>query len=477
MIPVGLIAGLLVYAIQSRRKATGTATAASSDGTGVLYAIVITVGFFVLFPLIATATGSPGIGAAAALWGVTVGGHFTAWRICRPLRLRFLGRLFLRLGPHSTAGKMHGRLLVYDAAFGHGKLSLVAQADPWSTCASALYAEQAGNPREASRWIDGLLAVPLGPSLPGSLRRHGGELLAEAAAARGDWAETARRASFGRGRGARFWRLVARAHLQGDVSPAVLCCAFLLAPQRKSRRRWLEAALARPRQGPAEPFGPVDGRGGPWKRHLQRLQEAAQGKQPSLPAVLEVARLWDEALAPAGAAQFQARGLELGNARPAQTFSRLRDEIVADLTTLARGTRGSWPEGPRHGLVAELYLRLHDEGAEAIDAIARTRRADKRGDLGYALDEWRLWLRFRAATEELASRFGESALRNAWYGGAQLAAWNWPCHLLDLHGKKSAWACHVMFRWATEIAERCGDDEAARVNRKNSAVALQQASA
>jgi hypothetical protein len=192
--------------------------------------------------------------------------------------------------------------------------------------------------------------------------------------------------------------------------------------------------------------------------------------------VLAVAHRWEEPLSPAGEARFRARGLELGSTRAPETFATLRRSIIAELTLVARIAHGTWHAGDEGetAIAAELYARLADETFERIESIARRRRYKKLDDLGTPLDEWRLWILFREATEKLAARFGDEELKTAWYGGAQLAAWNWPCHLLERYGDKAAWACHVMFRWTTEMAERCGDEEAATVNRRNALTAQQR---
>ncbi len=478
MIPAGIIGAAIAAALRKRKAPPTAQNRSELDGVAAVkaafYALAIMLGLAWTRPGFFLLEDSRGgfrvltLGAFAG-WCATIAPHWFAWRVCRPLGLRRVGDLALRLAAHAYPGQKQGRRRLFAVALGATppRLKTPPGVDAWTACTAVLEAEKRGDAAAAALFADGLLAVAPERTLSRGVRRIGADLVARAAAARGDWPEAARRASLGRGRGARFLRLLARRHLRGDVPRALLWSAWLLAPERRANLRLLEAA------SPAaiEPRAPA---GAPHRIHLELLRRAARGEEIRLRDVVALAAAWGDALAPTRAAAFRARALELGSRRSLETFEELRRSILADLVAVARRARGPWPASELAGLAPELRDALHDDAFETIVAIAGPRRGARSAVGADPLEEWRLWLVFRDANERLATRFGEEALRQAWYATAQLAAWNWPCRLLEVHGKTSAWACHVMFRWTTEMAERCGDEEAARVNAKNAEIARQR---
>jgi len=80
------------------------------------------------------------------------------------------------------------------------------------------------------------------------------------------------------------------------------------------------------------------------------------------------------------------------------------------------------------------------------------------------------WLRFRESVERLEALAGRESLQTAWHDGVEFAAWNWPYELEKAQGPRATWACHVMYVWVAELAEKVGDEEAARVNRNNAKI-------
>jgi hypothetical protein len=478
VVPVGAIAALIVSAMRaSHRKGSLPAArvpATSIHGPGVLKSLGLAIAWAIVLAIVPI-TVPLWFLLLSCLWLATMGLHWIAWGVCYPWRLWRAGRAVLWLAPHTYKNHEVGRLALWSAA--RGESVATGAIDGWMACAAVLEAERSRRFDEARALVDALLAVSLGEVLPSSVRVRGIVPIAQAAADRGDWPEALRRASLGRGRAARFLRLAARAHVVGDVRSSWLWAAWGLAPARVERYAMLRTALQAqlPTTRPAVPT-PVAAADGPWTCHVRGLGRAASGDEMSLADVIALARLWEAPLAPAGEALFRARSLELGSMRSQETFRTLQASLATELAVMARGARGVWPAelDGEPAMVLDLYGRLADESFEAVDVLARTRRHKKLEDLGPPLDEWRRWSRFRAAVEALAIRFGEDELKTAWYGGAQLAAWNWPCHLLEKYGEKAAWACHVMFRWTTEMAERCGDDEAATVNRRNAQTARQR---
>jgi hypothetical protein len=482
VVPVGAIAALIVLAMRAGNKGGGaSATPRSSSagstavhGPGLLKWIVVT-GAWAFGLAMVPFTVPGGLAFVSCLWVGTWGLHWLAWCVCHPFGLWRVGRAVLWLAPHLRRNHEVGRMALWSAV--RGWSFSAAAVDGWIACAAVMEAERARRFADAAALVDALLAVSLREVLPSSVRVRAIPVIAQAAADRGDWSEALRRASLGRGRAARVVRLAARAHVVGDVRPAPLWAAWAMAPGRIRRYAMLRSALLpRPHEPRVNPPVRPDALDGPWTWHVRLLGRAAAGDEVALSDVIALARLWDGPLAPAGEALFRARGLELGSTRAQETFGTLRTTVTAELAVMARAARGAWPKDldGEADMVLDLHARLGDESFEAVSAIARTRRYKRLEDLGSPLEEWYRWVRFRAALDALATRFGEDELKTAWYGGAQLAAWNWPCHLLEKYGEKAAWACHVMFRWTTEVAERCGDEEAATVNRRNAQTARQR---
>jgi hypothetical protein len=478
LMPYGAIIWLVFRLLQRSSGSPPAPDPNAVSGVDVVKVIIYFVAALVVFGIVDPGGTLFPLGLAALVWIPTVALHWLAWRVCQPLRLRRLGTAALWLAPHRVPRQSVGRRLVFSTSLGR---PIPARAtnrfdewplplNAWLVCAAVLEAEHAGNEREAAAQVDGLLATPIEGSLGSSVRRVGIELITHAAARRRDWREAARRASLGRGRGPRFLRLVARSHIVGDVHPALLSLAWILAPSRIRNWALLRGALGPSvrRVTPPLPEGP------PWRRHVDLLERAASGEPVELATVVEVSRSWDALLSGVEQARFRARALELGSARSQETFERLRAGVLDDLLSVAASARGAWPGTPKAGgLPFHIYSQLNTEAYDAVDAVARTRRQGK-VQLDPLRDEWRLWVRFRAALHRLADRFGEDVLRSTWYGGAQNAAWNWPCQVLRVYGAQGAWLSHIMFQWTTEMAKRCRDEEATRVNEKNIQIARQQ---
>jgi hypothetical protein len=481
MIPVVPIVWILWYLARKggSPRLEPAATTSAADALELLKSL-----FYVgVWCVVLSVFGPPGPGTAlAAAYLGTAFPHHLAWRVCHPLRLVRTGHALLWLAPHWRARRRRGALIVHDTSLGRplsaalpAKQAAAPLLDAWTVCGAVLAAEHAGSPREAAALVDGLMGTFPGRCLGHGVRGRGVDLMASAAAERGDWPEVARRASLGRGGGPRFLRLVARAHLVGDVSRTMLRLAWVLSPGRFRRRHLLAAALgAAPLHTPRSAADDTR----PWSAHLEALDRAARGEPIELRRLAEIARGWDAVLGGEEEARFRARALALGSTRSAETLDRLRESLVADLVSASASASGAWPAAEGDGrLASALRERLVDQVYEVLSRHSHNGNSKAKADIGAPLDEWREWLQLRGALDRLGDRFGEEALRGAWYGGAQLVAWNWPCRLLDVHGDRGAWACHMMFQWTAETARRCHDKEAARVNEKNTAVALQRVAA
>jgi hypothetical protein len=319
----------------------------------------------------------------------------------------------------------------------------------------------------------GLTNLPAKPRLPHLVARVGFDLLAFAAYRRRDWPAVLQRASLGRGRGCRFLRLLARAHLRGDVPAAWLWLAWSVAPRRLRMWAAVKAALAPTTdRGVSRDAPPAHS---PWGFHVRSLNRVANGERIERRFLLHLARLWDGPLDAGGLARLRARALELGVVDPETAVQAVRTELLEDLDALASVAVGQWPPGSSAlsgsvstAMLGEAEGRLHGD----LEPWTKPYRGQQEVEIRYPLAEWERWLTFQEDIGRIEEALGEDTLATCWYGGVRLAAWNWPCRLLDLHQERAAWICHVMFQRTVELAERVGDEEAARVNRANAATAL-----
>ena len=423
-------------------------------------------------------------------WLVLAFPSWAVWRVCQPLRWRRLG-LALLLLVYGRSQTRAGRRRLFEWSLGGGpetdspeadlpatmrsrrspRESRLVPADGWTTCAEVLKAEATGAIEDAERLVSGLLELPARTRMPRTVARIGFGLLAEAALRRGDMESVMRRASLGSGRDCRFYRLLARAQIAGDAPEPLLWIAWALSPRRIRNFRLLRQA----RSSAAAMAPPTAlNSGSPWAAHLQLLERAARGDRYDRHAVLGLAAVWEGHLDAGAEAHLRARALELGVIDAEAACRAVQEQVFADLEALAGQAEGPWPVGEWGGLGGQLLARAEDRLYGELEPWVEPYRQGHKTEVAYPLVEWDRWVSFQAALRRLEEAFGEEAVATAWHGGLRLAAWNWPCRLLALHQERAAWACHAMFEWTAAMAERFGDEEAARVNHENAAVAARQ---
>jgi hypothetical protein len=424
-------------------------------------------------------------------WFVFAFPSWAAWQVCRPLGLRRTGLAMLLL-VHGRAQTRSGRRRLFDSSLGveaepespdvelpvtmrhrrSPRESPLLPADGWTTCAAVLRAENTGSLEEAERLVGGLLELPAQPRLPRAVTRIGFALLAEASLRRDDMAAVLRRASLGSGRGCRFYRLLARAHLTHDTPTRLLWLAWALAPRRTRNLRYVIAAQTPPGTGVDHVTAPPRS---PWAAHLRLLERASKGESYDRRLVVRLAGVWGGRLDAAAQAHLRARALELGVIDTDAACRAVEEQVFADLEALSGPADGPWPSAADAGtLGGRLRSNAEDRLYAELEPWVEQYREDRKAEIAYPLVEWDRWVSFQAALRRLEEAFGEDAVATAWHGGLRLAAWNWPCRLLALHQDRAAWACYTMFEWTAAMAERFGDEEAARVNRENAAVAARQ---
>ena len=476
----------IVRALSPQKEAPAKRRVEFIDGIGVVRIVAGLVGVFLLNAMIGP--GWPQF--LFCLWLVVLMPHWAVWRICQPLALRRTGLVLLAFVWGGSEAR-EGRRRLFEWSLGGGgggeegledgapltirglayREARLVPADGWTTCAAALKADALEDVAHADRLVGGLTALPPGARVPRTVARLGYESLALAALRRDDWPSVLRRASLGRGRGCRFLRLLARTRLVGDVPPAWLWLAWLMAPHR-----WRTFGLMRDALDPGLEPSPAASRppaSSPWALHLRLLDRAARGETIERAQVLQLAESWDGPLGRKNLARLRARALELGVLDPEAACHAVHAAVLADLEVLAAVGEGAWPQerarpnGLSGLLVAGAENRLY---ADLEPWVAPYRNGGK-ADIKYPLAEWERWIAFRAALDRLQEALGEEAVVTSWYGGLRLAAWNWPCRLLDAHQERAAWACQVMFEWTAALAERIGDEEAAGTNHKNAGIA------
>jgi hypothetical protein len=395
--------------------------------------------------------------------------HWLAWRILGPAGLPGPGRLALWIAYPSSEVSGEGALDLFSAAYGQRWDPRPARASAWTAVALAAKAEAEGDPARA----DALLVLVGEMEKPVRIPRHvlsyGIEILAGAAARRGDWKGVLRRVGPGQGRGVRLLRLLARAHTGESVSARAVWWAWLLAPGRPKNLSFVRSALGTgPRVAPAagrpKSNRPLPAReSGAWLLHLHLLANAAEGRGVAVRAMDRLASGWEEAVAEDARARLAARGLELGVRDPTGVVDALRETLIAELEILAGLVRGSWHPQEGDGLPAEAHRRrvnrLFDDVKRALEGFPEEGGLSR--DFAFPLEELERWLLLRGAVERLEAAAGEEALETAWYDGLRIGACNWPVYLGEHHGERASWAAYVMHLWSTKLALRMDDEDIA----------------
>jgi hypothetical protein len=473
----------LVRALDARRSQPTPGPTREDVDLPMLLVLAAQVGIAVV---ILTLVGWGWMQLVLALWAVGVFPQWAAWRICQPRALRRLGFVLIASTPRRASAR-EGRRRLFDWSLGGGEAggapdlppmlrpytadTALVEADGWTTCAAALKAEAVGDTMQADRLSRGLADLPDKPRLPRLVSRIGFDLLAFAALRRRDWPAVLQRASLGRGRGCRFLRLLARAHVKGDVPAPWLWLAWSMAPRRRRMLSEVRDALAP--SSDATPLGDRFQARTPWGFHLRALKRAVADEPIERRYVLRLARLWDGPLGGEARARLRARALELGVADPEAAARAIYAGVLEDLNALASVAVGPWPTAGGEGNVSTDMVREAENRLFAdLEQWIEPYRSGGETEIGYPLAEWDRWLAFREGIDRVEEALGETALTTCWHGGVRLAAWNWPCRLLSLHEQRAAWVCHLMFLWTARMAERMGDAEAATVNLKNATVAL-----
>ncbi|HSF42485.1 MAG TPA: hypothetical protein VLT87_21960 [Thermoanaerobaculia bacterium] len=399
--------------------------------------------------------------------------HWLAWRVLGPAGRTRAGYNLLRIALHPSKASREGALGLFAVTHGLPEdLRWSSWAIPWTAFALAVKAESENDPARA----DTVLAVLAGESplrLPRRVRSQGVEILAWAAARRGDWEGVLRRTESGRGRGVRLLRRLAAAHTgQGGFAP-LLWLFWLLAPERKKTLPFVRAAGVKEpvfRESPA-PLPSLER--GPWLFHLHLLANAADGRPVPAHAVEQLAAAWEEPLDAASQARLAARGLELGVREPAGVVGTLRETVLAEIQSLTEIAQGPWDVEDGDGLLADLHRRridhLYDELDLAMEGFPEEGGMSR--DFGPPLSELERWLLLRGAAERLEAEAGFDALVTAWHNGLGIAACNWPVYLERRYGEQAIWACYVMHLWCTEQAARIGDEGLAALSRENAWIA------
>ncbi len=488
MIPIAPLVWVLIFALRAMNSGRPPSSRRSAFETVDVVTWLVFMGQAGLLSVLLALIGWGWWQFLIASWAVVVLPQWAAWRIAQPRRLRRIGLLMVAFAPRGRVAR-EGRRRLYEWSLGAGDSAVpefpvtpprpstadteLAPADEWTTCAAALRAEARGDTALAERLVRGLTQLPDKLHAPRLVSRIGFELLAFAAFRRGDWPAVLQRASLGRGRGCQFFRLLARAHLIRDVPAPWLWLAWAAAPRRRQMRDVVKAALARPVRAGA----PVDAppARSPWNFHLRALKRAASGERIERRSLMHLARLWDGPLSTRGQAHLRARALELGVVDPEAAVRGLHAEVLEDLNALASVAVGPWP--PEDGALAEsvsgvLLAEAENRLYADLEPWTEPYRGAGETTIHHPLEEWDRWLTFQEGIDRIEEALGEEALATCWYGGVRLAAWNWPCRLLNLHQERAAWVCHAMFQRTAELAERVGDEEAAKVNRENAATAF-----
>ena len=425
-----------------------------------------------------------GAGAAVTAFVLTFAGlfqlpHWLAWRVLGPRGWTRTAKGALWLACFTEPDDRRGALELLDAVYrpvgspkwepGAGKVTL------WTLFALALQAERKKDQARADLIVEGIRRLEKIPQ--GTLRRKGIELLAWPAMERREWRKAFDRLEGGKGRGVRLLRLLALAHRPLGKPPSVVALrlAWLLAPERRRTRPYLEKALAaRRRSGPTVPpraEEPLEEGGSVWLRHLRLLSRAAYGRTVRTADLEALATAWQESLEGEGYARVLSRGMELGVQGVAPAANALRDSVAGELDLLARVAEGPWRAGKGDGLAGWLrsrqiegLLRVLERETEGFPATGQLAR-----ELDPPLVELDRWYRFRLDFERLRAAGGEDALRTAWFNGLRYVACNWPVDLGKAYPDEAGAACREMHLWSASLAGELGDEQISRLSSSNAA--------
>jgi hypothetical protein len=403
--------------------------------------------------------------------------HWLAWRVLGPRGWTRSAKAALWLACFAEPDDRRGALELLDAVYrpagspkwepGAGKVTL------WTLFALALQAERRKDQARADLIVEGIQR--LGRIPHGTLRRKGVELLAWPAIDRREWRKALGRLEPGRGRGVRLLRLLILAHRPLGKTPSALALrlAWLLAPERRRTRPYLEKALAaRRRSDPAVPpraEEPLEEGGSVWLRHLRLLSRAAYGRTVRTADLEALAASWQETLEGEGYARVLSRGMELGVQGVAPAAEALRHSVAGELELLARVAEGPWRAREGDGLAGWLrsrqiegILRVLERETEGFPATGELAR-----ELDPPLVELDRWYRFRLDFERLRAAGGVDALRTAWFNGLRYVACNWPVDLGKAYPGEAGAACREMHLWSASLASELGDEQISRLSGSN----------
>lgn len=348
--------------------------------------------------------------------------------------------------------------------------------DAWAVAARALHAEISGDPEKAARYLGFYDLFARRAQVPRFVRIFAFEQLALHAARREDWSAVARRAAFGSGRGMPLLRLLARAHLSGNVNRVLLLFCWIISPCRVATYPYLRSVLRRQGVTAAQTVPDMPDESFP-VMHLRLLREAAEGRPIPLAQVVDLAVSWQSLLTPESYATYLARGLVAGARDSHGAIDAIPHELLTELEELVSAGTGDLPveildnwEDWRETLAGALILRLRNRLFSNVEDFAEQFFPDEDEETPPLLQCWERWLAMQDATERLGSLMGVDDLATAWYGGLQINAWNGACRVYNAYGKKSTWVSFAMFTWLVRVADKVGDEEAARVNRDNAAL-------
>ena len=127
--------------------------------------------------------------------------HWLAWRILGPAGLPGPGRLALWIAYYPTEVSGEGALDLFSAAYGRRWDPRPVRVSAWTAVALAAKAEAEGDPARADALLVLVSEVEKPVRVPRPVLSYGIEILAGAAARRGDWKGVLRRVGPGRGAG------------------------------------------------------------------------------------------------------------------------------------------------------------------------------------------------------------------------------------------------------------------------------------
>ena len=405
-----------------------------------------------------------------------------AWRVCRPIGLSRLSRLFFWFTPLANRKDLDNFAALLRASRGISPeppppeknhigvkirkfLALCRRppfvVDSWAVVMFALAREVQGDNVRAERLLRTFDLCPPGLATLGRVRRFAFEELAWHAARRRDWKTVLRRVRFA-GMRMPLLKLLAEKHLGRRASRTRIWLAFLISPSRIRAFRFVLDAIKRGGEQPSMPETPSGMQTGLRLTHLRLLLKASEGTYVGMEEVLRLANSWSSELTNRKQEALLRRGMELGARDVLGLAGRIEESVLDELEEIISRATGKIPEevltGMKEGeasFVTKLVLRLKNrlfEDVHNIQELFKVEQGETVADKDL-LERWDMWLILHESASRLQQLIGTDELATLWYGTMRNAVWNSTSRIFNASNARTAFISMIMYKWLVDVSE------------------------